>query len=84
MNLQSAIAFTPAGHDPTIIGGKWGTKSAQFVAIGAMQHWAIQTNDKNAKGVPIGEAQNPPVGKCVHFSNQGIEAWGTYEASVHP
>jgi len=84
MNMQSEIAYAPPGHDPIIIGGKWGTRSARFVGIGSMQHWVIQTNNKDKKGTPTGMAQQPPVGRCVHFSNQGIEAWGTYEASVHP
>ena len=71
------------GKSPRIIGGKYGTKSAMFVSTGGLTDWVIQTNDKNSNGVPVGMAQRPPVGKCVHFSNQGIEAWGTNVKTVH-
>lgn len=71
------------GSNPQVIGGKYGTRSAWFVSTGGLQNWVIQTNNKDSKGVPTGMAQRPKVAQCIHFDNQGIEAWGTNDATIH-
>ncbi|MCJ1244379.1 hypothetical protein MMC30_001577 [Trapelia coarctata] len=82
-NSQAFVGSAqPVGSSPPVVGGKWGTQSAMYVSTGGLVNWVIQTNKKDSKGFPLGMAQKPPIGKCIHFMNQGIEAWGTNNGDV--